>query len=136
MTEEFFKESALRYHSHPVPGKIAIWPTKPLSNNRDLARAYSPGVAHACELIVSDPAQSASMTARGNLVAVATNGTAVPGLGAIGPLAAKPVGAALYNGLRIFGKQLDSIRLVATGAGAACIACVDLFLSMGLKLRA
>lgn len=215
MTEESFKESALRYHSHPVPGKIAIRPTKPLSNNRDLARAYSPGVAHACELIVSDPAQSASMTARGNLVAVVTNGTAVLGLGAIGPLAAKPVmegkavlfkkfanidvfdieiaetdvnemikiiasleptfgainledikspecflieqglkdrmnipvfhddqhgtaivvGAALYNGLRIVGKQLDSIRLVATGAGAACIACVDLLLSMGLKLE-
>ena len=91
MTDDTFKESALRYHAEPTPGKLAIRPTKPLANGRDLARAYSPGVAFACELIVEDPAEAARMTARGNLVAVITNGTAVLGLGDIGPLAAKPV---------------------------------------------
>src|SRR5690554_3948820 len=88
---ETFKESALRYHAEPTPGKLAIRPTKPLSNNRDLSRAYSPGVAFACEAIAEDPAQAAKLTARGNLVAVITNGTAVLGLGDIGPLASKPV---------------------------------------------
>lgn len=90
MTDSF-KESALRYHTHPVPGKLAIQPTKPLSNKRDLSRAYSPGVAYACEAIVDDENQAARMTARGNLVGVITNGTAVLGLGNIGPLASKPV---------------------------------------------
>ncbi len=90
MTDSF-KESALRYHTHPVPGKLAIQPTKPLSNKRDLSRAYSPGVAYACEAIVEDENQAARMTARGNLVGVITNGTAVLGLGNIGPLASKPV---------------------------------------------
>lgn len=89
--QETFKESALRYHAEPTPGKLAIRPTKPLSNNRDLSRAYSPGVAFACEAIAEDPAQAANLTARGNLVAVITNGTAVLGLGDIGPLASKPV---------------------------------------------
>lgn len=89
--QETFKESALRYHAEPTPGKLAIRPTKPLSNNRDLSRAYSPGVAFACEAIAQDPAQAAKLTARGNLVAVITNGTAVLGLGDIGPLASKPV---------------------------------------------
>src|SRR5690554_687095 len=88
---ETFKESALRYHAEPTPGKLAIRPTKPLSNNRDLSRAYSPGVAFACEAIAEDPTQAAKLTARGNLVAVITNGTAVLGLGDIGPLASKPV---------------------------------------------
>lgn len=213
MSDETFKESALRYHTDPVPGKLAVRPTKALSNSRDLARAYSPGVAFACEEIVNNPGEAARMTSRSNLVAVVTNGTAVLGLGNIGPLAAKPVmegkavlfkkfanidvfdieieeknvdklvdiiasleptfgginledikspecflvenalkermripvfhddqhgtaivvGAAVYNGLRIVGKQLSDIRLVATGAGAACIACVDLLISMGLK---
>jgi malate dehydrogenase (oxaloacetate-decarboxylating)(NADP+) len=215
VTDKTFKDSALRYHALPTPGKLAIRPTKPLSNNRDLSRAYSPGVAHACELIVEDPANAASMTIRSNLVAVVTNGTAVLGLGDIGPLAAKPVmegkavlfkrfanidvfdieineknvdeiikiiasleptfgainledikspecflieaglkkrmnipvfhddqhgtaivvGAAVTNGLRIVDKKLSDVKLVATGAGAACIACVDLLLRMGLKLE-
>ena len=213
MNDDTFKESALRYHSEPTPGKLAIRPTKPLANARDLARAYSPGVAFACELIVENPAEAARMTARGNLVAVITNGTAVLGLGNIGPLAAKPVmegkavlfkkfadidvfdieinetdvdklvaiiasleptfgginledikapecflverklrdimkipvfhddqhgtaivaGAAIYNGLRVVGKKFEDIRLVAAGAGAASIACVELLISMGLR---
>jgi malate dehydrogenase (oxaloacetate-decarboxylating)(NADP+) len=85
------KEAALEYHRSPKPGKLEINATKTLSNQRDLALAYSPGVAFACEEIVRDPAESFNMTSRGNLVAVITNGTAVLGLGAIGPLAAKPV---------------------------------------------
>ncbi|HMS44295.1 MAG TPA: malic enzyme-like NAD(P)-binding protein, partial [Alphaproteobacteria bacterium] len=84
-------ESALEYHRHPTPGKMAIVSTKPLANQRDLALAYSPGVAAACEAIVADPAEAAKLTSRGNLVAVISNGTAVLGLGNIGPLAAKPV---------------------------------------------
>lgn len=88
---EDFRESALEYHRLPTPGKIAVTPTKPLANQRDLALAYSPGVAAACEAIAEDPAEAASVTARGNLVGVITNGTAVLGLGAIGPLASKPV---------------------------------------------
>lgn len=215
MTDQSFRESAIRYHALPTPGKLAIRPTKPLSNNRDLARAYSPGVAYACELIAEDPAQAALMTARSNLVAVITNGTAVLGLGDIGPLAAKPVmegkavlfkrfanidvfdieideknvddvikiiaaleptfgainledfkspecfliedglkkrmnipvfhddqhgtaivvAAAVINGMRIVNKKLSDVKLVATGAGAACIACVDLLLTMGLPLE-
>src|SRR5213079_365411 len=85
------RAGALVYHRMPKPGKLEIQPTKPLSNQRDLALAYSPGVAAACEAIVADPAQAAELTARGNLIGVVTNGTAVLGLGAIGPLAAKPV---------------------------------------------
>jgi len=85
------REAALAYHEFPVPGKIAVTATKQLTNQRDLALAYSPGVAAACEEIVADPAAALRYTARGNLVAVVTNGTAVLGLGAIGPLAAKPV---------------------------------------------
>ena len=85
------RQAALEYHEFPVPGKISIAPTKQLANQRDLALAYSPGVAAACEEIVSDPARVFNYTARGNLVAVITNGTAVLGLGNIGPLAAKPV---------------------------------------------
>src|SRR5579885_910993 len=88
-----FHDSALEYHRQPVPGKIAIAATKPLANQRDLALAYSPGVAEACNAIVADPAEAASLTGRANLVAVITNGTAVLGLGAIGPLAAKPLPA-------------------------------------------
>jgi len=85
------KEAALDYHRYPKPGKLEISATKTMTNQRDLALAYSPGVAFACEEIVRDPAESYSMTARGNLVGVVTNGTAVLGLGNIGPLAAKPV---------------------------------------------
>lgn len=84
-------ESALEYHRQPTPGKLAIVSTKPLANQRDLALAYSPGVAAACEAIVADNAEAAKLTSRANLVAVITNGTAVLGLGNIGPLAAKPV---------------------------------------------
>ena len=85
------KEAALDYHRYPKPGKLEISATKTMTNQRDLALAYSPGVAFACEEIVRDPAESYNMTARGNLVGVVTNGTAVLGLGNIGPLAAKPV---------------------------------------------
>jgi malate dehydrogenase (oxaloacetate-decarboxylating)(NADP+) len=88
---EDLRASALDYHRTPVPGKLAIVATKPLANQRDLALAYSPGVAAASEAIVADPAEAARVTGRANLVAVVTNGTAVLGLGSIGPLAAKPV---------------------------------------------
>ncbi len=88
---EDFREAALEYHRVPTPGKIAVTPTKPLANQRDLALAYSPGVAVACEAIVGNPGEASPLTARANLVAVITNGTAVLGLGPIGPLAAKPV---------------------------------------------
>jgi len=208
-----FKESALRYHMEPVPGKLEIRPTKPLANARDLSEAYSPGVAYACGMIVKNPTDVARVTARGNLVGVVTNGTAVLGLGNIGPLASKPVmegkavlfkkfanidvfdieldetdvdklvdiiaaleptfgginledikapecflveqklrermnipvfhddqhgtaivsAAAVYNGLRVVEKNIEDIKLVVTGAGAASIACVDLLVSMGLR---
>jgi malate dehydrogenase (oxaloacetate-decarboxylating)(NADP+) len=85
------RKSALDYHRLPTPGKISVVPTKELINQHDLSLAYTPGVAAACELIVADPAEARNMTARANLVAVITNGTAVLGLGNIGPLAAKPV---------------------------------------------
>lgn len=85
------REAALRYHAYPKPGKLEIRATKPLANGQDLARAYSPGVAEACLEIVKDPAAAAKYTARGNLVAVVSNGSAVLGLGNIGGLAAKPV---------------------------------------------
>ena len=85
------REAALQYHEFPTPGKIEIAPTKQLTNPRDLALAYTPGVAFPCEEIVKDPANAFKYTARGNLVGVITNGTAVLGLGNIGPLASKPV---------------------------------------------
>jgi len=206
------RKQALEYHALPIPGKLAITPTKQLTNQRDLALAYSPGVAAACEEIVKDPIHAFRYTARGNLVGVVTNGTAVLGLGNIGPLAAKPVmegkavlfkkfagidvfdielnetdpdrlveviaaleptfgginledikapdcflverrlrermripvfhddqhgtaivvGAALVNGLRVVNKQIDRIKLVVSGAGAAALACLDLLLDLGL----
>jgi malate dehydrogenase (oxaloacetate-decarboxylating)(NADP+) len=89
--DEQLRKSALDYHRLPTPGKISVVPTKGLINQRDLALAYSPGVAAACEEIVKDPGSARNYTARGNLIGVITNGTAVLGLGAIGPLAAKPV---------------------------------------------
>jgi malate dehydrogenase (oxaloacetate-decarboxylating)(NADP+) len=89
--DEHLRKSALDYHRLPIPGKISVVPTKGLINQRDLALAYSPGVAAACEEIVNDPGSARNYTARGNLIGVITNGTAVLGLGAIGPLAAKPV---------------------------------------------
>ncbi|HEX9701662.1 MAG TPA: malic enzyme-like NAD(P)-binding protein, partial [Rhodospirillales bacterium] len=213
MDDETLKAMALEYHRHPRPGKLAIVATKPLVNQRDLALAYSPGVAAACEAIVADPAEVATLTARQNLVAVISNGTAVLGLGDIGALAAKPVmegkavlfkkfadidvfdieiaetdpmklvdiiasleptfgainledikapecfiverelrkrmnipvfhddqhgtaivvGAAMLNGLRVVGKKMEDVKLVSTGGGAAGCACLNLFVSMGVR---
>ena len=213
MSDDSLKESALRYHRDPTPGKLAIRPTKPLANARDLSQAYSPGVAYPCELIAEDPSTVADVTSRGNLVGVISNGTAVLGLGNIGPLASKPVmegkavlfkkfanidvfdievdetdvdklvdivaaleptfgginledikapecfeverklrermkipvfhddqhgtaivaAAAVYNALRLVEKNIEEIKLVVSGAGAASIACVDLLVSMGLR---
>jgi len=212
MTDKL-KEAALEYHRHPVPGKIKITATKPLTTQKDLSLAYSPGVAAASELIVEDPAEVSNMTARANLVAVITNGTAVLGLGDIGPLAAKPVmegkavlfkkfadidvfdieinekdpdklvdiiasleptfggfnledikapecfevesklrervnipvfhddqhgtaiitAAAMINALEVTGKEIGTIKLTASGAGAAGMACLDLLVKLGLK---
>jgi malate dehydrogenase (oxaloacetate-decarboxylating)(NADP+) len=89
--DEQLKQSALAYHQNPRPGKISVTPTKPLSNQLDLSLAYSPGVAAACEAIYANPLDAQKYTSRSNLVGVVTNGTAVLGLGNIGPLAAKPV---------------------------------------------
>jgi malate dehydrogenase (oxaloacetate-decarboxylating)(NADP+) len=208
-----FREAALFYHQHPTPGKLEISATKPLANQSDLALAYSPGVAEACNLIVQDPQEAASVTARANLVGVITNGTAVLGLGPIGPLASKPVmegkavlfkkfanidvfdievdaldperfvdvvaaleptfgginledikapecfeieqklrkrmnipvfhddqhgtaiivAAAIYNGLRMVGKNANEVKVVTSGAGAAAIACLNLMVAMGIS---
>ena len=213
--QDELKQAALEYHRFPSPGKLEISPTKPLANQRDLALAYSPGVAFACEAIVADPNAARLYTVRGNLVAVITNGTAVLGLGAIGPLAAKPVmegkgvlfkkfagidvfdlelnerdpdklvdiiaaleptfgginledikapecfyierklrerlkipvfhddqhgtaiivGAAVRNGLRVVGKDIAQVKLVASGAGAAALACLDMLVAMGMKME-
>ena len=89
--EENLRKAALEYHEKGRPGKIAVTPTKQLSNQRDLMLAYSPGVAAACEEIVANPQNARRYTSRGNLVGVITNGTAVLGLGNIGALASKPV---------------------------------------------
>jgi len=91
MDSRQLREAALYYHRQPKPGKIAVTPIKQLTNQYDLSLAYSPGVAFACEEIVADPGEASTLTSRGNLVGVITNGTAVLGLGPIGPLAAKPV---------------------------------------------
>ncbi|HSA88590.1 MAG TPA: NADP-dependent malic enzyme [Burkholderiales bacterium] len=210
--DEQLRRNALEYHRRHPPGKLSVAPTKQLTNQRDLALAYSPGVAAACEEIERDPAQAVHYTARANLIAVVTNGTAVLGLGAIGPLAAKPVmegksvlfkkfagidcydieieerdpqklvdivaaleptfgainledikapecfvveralrkrmkipvfhddqhgtaitvAAAIANGLRVVRKELQDVRLVTSGAGAAALACLDLLVHMGL----
>jgi malate dehydrogenase (oxaloacetate-decarboxylating)(NADP+) len=214
LVDEQLKNNALEYHRRPPPGKISVMPTKQLTNQRDLALAYSPGVAAACDEIVRDPAQAVHYTARANLIAVVTNGTAVLGLGAIGPLAAKPVmegksvlfkkfagidcfdielderdpgklvdiiaaleptfgainledikapecftieralrkrmkipvfhddqhgtaitvGAAVFNGLKVVEKRIQDVKLVASGAGAAALACLELLVKMGLPL--
>src|SRR6186713_3173397 len=89
--DDQLRKAAHEYHSSPVPGKISVTPTKGLINQRDLALAYTPGVASVCETIQADPGEARNLTSRGNLVAVVTNGTAVLGLGDIGPLASKPV---------------------------------------------
>ena len=112
-----FRRAALEYHEQGTPGKISVTPTKQLTNQRDLALAYSPGVAAACEEIVADPAAAFRYTSRGNLVAVVTNGTAVLGLGNIGPLAAKPVmeGKAVlfkkFAGIDVFDIEINETDL-------------------------
>ncbi len=124
--EENFRKAALEYHEQGRPGKISVTPTKTLSNQRDLALAYSPGVAAACEEIVIDPANAFRYTARGNLVGVITNGTAVLGLGNIGPLASKPVmeGKAVlfkkFAGIDVFDIEIneqDPLKLIEIIAG-------------------
>ncbi len=108
-----FEESALQYHRLPLPGKLAVVATKPLTTQRDLSLAYSPGVAAACNAIVRDPQEIATLTARSNLVAVVTNGSAVLGLGNIGPFAAKPVmeGKAVlfkkFSGIDVFDIEVN-----------------------------
>jgi malate dehydrogenase (oxaloacetate-decarboxylating)(NADP+) len=211
--DEQLRRSALDYHRRNPPGKVSVTPTKQLTNQRDLALAYSPGVAAACDEIKRDPSTAVLYTARANLIAVVTNGTAVLGLGAIGPLAAKPVmegkavlfkkfagidcfdielderdpqklidiiaaleptfgainledikapecftieralrkrmkipvfhddqhgtaitvGAAVFNGLKVVGKKIESAKLVTSGAGAAALACLELLVNMGLR---
>lgn len=215
MMKESLRQAALEYHKAGRPGKITVMPTKQLSNQRDLALAYSPGVAAACEEIVADPANAVQYTARGNLVGVITNGSAVLGLGNIGALASKPVmegkavlfkkfagidvfdieinesdpeklvqiiagleptfgginledikapecfyverelrkrmnipvfhddqhgtaicvTAAFINGLGVVGKEIDKVKVVVSGAGAAALACLDLMVDMGLPLE-
>jgi malate dehydrogenase (oxaloacetate-decarboxylating)(NADP+) len=211
--EQALRDAAREYHRAPTRGKIAVTPTKPLSNQRELSLAYSPGVAYPCLDIAADPSLAAEYTSRGNLVGVITNGTAVLGLGDIGPLAAKPVmegkgclfkqfagidvfdielaerdpdklvdiiaaleptlggvnledikapecfyiekalkarmqipvfhddqhgtaiiaAAALLNALELVGKPIGQVRLVASGAGAAAIACLDVLVDLGLR---
>ena len=206
-------QAALDYHRFPQPGKLEVTPTKNMANQRDLALAYSPGVAAASLAIAADPTCAADYTSRGNLVAVISNGTAVLGLGSIGALASKPVmegkavlfkkfagvnafdiemdtldvdrlvdaislleptfgginledikapecfevekrlkammkipvfhddqhgtaicvAAAIRNGLRVAGKNIEDVKLVCSGAGAAAIACMNLLVEMGLK---
>jgi len=213
VAEAALRDAAFEYHRSPTRGKITLTPTKPLSNQRDLSLAYSPGVAYPCLAIEDDPALAAEYTSRGNLVGVVTNGTAVLGLGDIGPLAAKPVmegkgclfkkfagidvfdielaekdpdklvdiiaaleptlgginledikapecfyiekklrermnipvfhddqhgtaiisAAALLNGLELVGKKIGEVKVVASGAGAAAIACLDVMVGLGVK---
>ena len=213
--DETLRRAALDYHRLPRPGKIAVTPTKTLTNQADLSLAYSPGVAAACEEIERDPGTAALYTSRQNLVAVISNGTAVLGLGDIGPLAGKPVmegkgvlfkkfagidvfdieiaehdpdklvdiiaaleptfgginledikapecftverklrerlripvfhddqhgtaiisAAAVLNALRVVGKDIEKVKLVCSGAGAAAIACLDLIVSLGVDRK-
>ena len=111
--DEQFEQAAIEYHSYPAPGKISVVPTKAMTNQRDLALAYSPGVAAACKAIAANADAARNLTSRGNLVAVVTNGSAVLGLGNIGPLAGKPVmegKACLFKkfaGIDVFDIELD-----------------------------
>ncbi|WP_180982638.1 NADP-dependent malic enzyme [Methylocella silvestris] len=111
--DDHLAESAIEYHQYPTPGKISVVPTKGMTNQRDLALAYSPGVAVACTAIAENPDEAHNLTSRGNLVAVVTNGTAVLGLGNIGPLAGKPVmegkGCLFkkFAGIDVFDIELD-----------------------------
>jgi malate dehydrogenase (oxaloacetate-decarboxylating)(NADP+) len=115
--DEDFRKAALAYHRSPRPGKLSVEATKRMANQRDLALAYSPGVAAPCEEIARDPALARDYTARGNLVAVITNGTAVLGLGNIGPLASKPVmeGKAVlfkkFAGIDVFDLEVDALEI-------------------------
>lgn len=207
------KESALHYHRYPTPGKLATHASKPLANQRDLALAYSPGVAFACEEIVANPDTATQYTSRSNLVGVISNGSAVLGLGNIGALASKPVmegkgvlfkqfagldvfdieidqtdpdklvetiasleptfgainledikapecfiveqklrekmnipvfhddqhgtaitaAAGVLNGLKLVGKDIDQVKVVTSGAGAAALACLDLLVNLGVR---
>jgi malate dehydrogenase (oxaloacetate-decarboxylating)(NADP+) len=209
------REAALHFHEFPKPGKLEIQPTKPLGNQRDLALAYSPGVAAPCEAIAENPDDVSRYTSRGNLVGVISHGTDVLGLGAIGALASKPVmegkavlfkkfagidvfdieieerdpkkfidvvtpmwptfgginledikapecfeieeglraampipvfhddqhgtaiivGAAVLNGLELSGKKIDEVKICASGAGAAAIACLNILLALGARLE-
>ncbi len=213
--EQALRDAALEYHRSPNKGKISVNPTKPLSNQRDLSLAYSPGVAFPCLAIEADPSLASEYTSRGNLVGVVTNGTAVLGLGDIGPLASKPVMegkgclfkkfagidvfdielaerdpdklvdiiaaleptlggvnledikapecfyierklrermkipvfhddqhgtaiiscSALINGLELVKKDIGSVRITVSGAGAAAIACLDLMVHLGVKIE-
>ena len=213
--EQALRDAAREYHRNPTRGKISVTPTKPLSNQRDLSLAYSPGVAYPCLDIAADPSKAFDFTSRGNLVAVITNGTAVLGLGDIGPLASKPVmegkgclfkkfagvdvfdielaerdpdklieiiasleptlgginledikapecfyiekklkermnipvfhddqhgtaiisSAALLNALELVGKDIGSIKMAVSGAGAAAIACLDVMIGLGVKVE-
>lgn len=213
MDDQSLKQAALNYHEYPNPGKISVTPSKQLVNQRDLALAYSPGVAAPCLEIERDPSAAAKYTARGNLVAVVSNGTTVLGLGNIGPLASKPVmegkgvlfkkfagvdvfdienaendpdkivdivasleptfgginledikapecfyiekklrermkipvfhddqhgtsiivGSALLNALQLVNKKIDEIKIVASGAGAAALSCLDLLCALGVN---
>ena len=115
--DEDFRKSALAYHRSPRPGKLSVEATKRMANQRDLALAYSPGVAAPCEEIARDPSLAREYTARGNLVAVISNGTAVLGLGNIGPLASKPVmeGKAVlfkkFAGIDVFDLEVDALEI-------------------------
>ena len=213
MDDQTLKQQALNYHEFPRPGKISVTPSKQLVNQRDLALAYSPGVAAPCLEIARDPSTAAKYTARGNLVAVVSNGTAVLGLGNIGPLASKPVmegkgvlfkkfagvdvfdieiaendpdkivdivaaleptfgginledikapecfyiekklrermnipvfhddqhgtsiivGSALLNALKLTGKKIEEIKIIASGAGAAALSCLNLLCALGAR---
>ncbi|MEO0671062.1 MAG: malic enzyme-like NAD(P)-binding protein, partial [Pseudomonadota bacterium] len=127
MPDAASKQNALDYHELGSPGKIAIQPTKPVANQQDLALAYSPGVAHACTAIAEDPSMVSRLTARGNLVGVITNGTAVLGLGNIGPLASKPVmeGKAVlfkkFAGIDVFDIELEAKDVDAFIEAVACL---------------
>ncbi len=215
MSKKVRKDDALDYHSQGRPGKVEVVPTKPTATARDLALAYTPGVAEPCLEIAKDPDLSYTYTARGNLVGVVSNGTAVLGLGDIGPYAGKPVmegkgvlfkkfadidvfdinvdakeidafcavvkaleptfgginledikapecfviekrlqesmnipvfhddqhgtaiisGAAMINAVELAGKKMDQVRVVVSGAGAAAIACINFWISLGVKLE-
>lgn len=212
---EDLKQASLKYHRHGKPGKIAVQPTKALTTQRDLALAYSPGVAAACDEIVADPQNAVQYTAKGNLVGVISNGTAVLGLGNIGALASKPVmegkgvlfkkfagidvfdieidekdpeklidiiasleptfgginledikapecfiieeelkkrmnipvfhddqhgtaicvASAIMSGLKVAGKNIEDVKCVVSGAGAAALACLDLLVDLGLPVE-